>query len=368
MLKESCNLNIGNWSVNSADDPNNEFIGLEILLSLDLSSDSCDISVYAESRNQPDLAEGMTVGTTGTSGLGKTSGKSFSIQVRWSNIKAGDPITIQLTSGEVSDTVMTAEVQSIKSSFGQTVIEGRTGMQKLAGARLNQVYENQSLNQIVSDLASQIGIEIGEIGTGSTYSYFVVHESRNVLQYIRELAMREGMDVYFDTQNKLNVKKFNKTSADHTFSFGVDILDLQLLNHQMSSEHIAVYGESPSSNQGTDTWHWIAKDLSPFQGESGQGVKTLALQDSAIRTKDAADTLAASRLGVIKAHSTRGRLKILGNPKVKLADAIQIKNAEKPELNGLFKVSSVRHVLNKQEGYVTYIGFTGLGGQGQRGF
>jgi hypothetical protein len=359
MLGVAYNLNIGTWSASSADGSQTELIELEANLSLASPVNFCRVRVYASAASQDGLAGGL--------GSGEGGSESLAVQIRGKNVKAGDPIAIQLTSGEVSDTAMTAEVQSVNSSFGQTVIEGRTGMQKLAGARLNQVYENQSLNQIVSDLTSQVGIETGEIETGSTYSYFVVHESRNVLQHIRELAMREGMDVYFDTQNKLNVKKFNKTSADHTFSFGVDILDLQLLNHQMSSEHIVVYGESPSSNQGSDTWHWIAKDLSPFQGEAGQGVKTLALQDSVVRTKDAADTLAASRLGAIKAHSTRGRLKVLGNPKVKLADAIQIKNAEKPELNGLFKVSSVRHVLNKQEGYVTYIEFTGLGGQGQRG-
>jgi hypothetical protein len=60
-------------------------------------------------------------------------------------------------------------------------------------------------------------------------------------------------------------------------------------------------------------------------------------------------------------------LKILGNPKVKLADAIEIKNAPKPDLNGLFKVTSVRHVLNKREGYLTFVGFTGQGGAEKAG-
>jgi len=323
-------LQIGNWSVDSADDPNTELIAIEIHRSIALPQDLCCIHIYAPPAPQPGALEGLATEAEGALGLGGASGgEEFSVQVRGNRIKYDDQIAIELTSGDASDKVMTAEVTSMDSSFGQTRIAGRTGVQKLADTRLNQVYENRSLNQIVSDLASQVGIETGEIETGSTYFYFVVHESRNVLQHIRELAMREGMDVYFDTQNKLNVKKFSKTRADHAFSFGIDILDLQLLNHQMSSEHIVVYGESPSSNQGSDTWHWIAKDLSPFQGESGQGVKTMALQDSVIRTKDAADTLAASRFGAIKAHSTRGRLKVLGNPKVKLADAIQIKNAEK---------------------------------------
>jgi len=81
-----------------------------------------------------------------------------------------------------------------------------------------------------------------------------------------------------------------------------------------------------------------------------------------VRTKDAAKLLATSSLGAIKDQATRGRLKLLGAPQVTPGDAIEIKNAPKPELNGLFKVTSIRHVLNKRDGYLTFIGFSGQGG------
>ena len=55
----------------------------------------------------------------------------------------------------------------------------------------------------------------------------------------------------------------------------------------------------------------------------------------------------------------RGRqLKLLGSPQVKLGDAIEIQDAPRPELNGLFKVVAVRHVLNKCDGFVTWVSFT----------
>lgn len=362
MLHVDYNLNVGTWSVNSADDPRTELNRLETSLSLNSPNDTCGISVYAPPSGS--LA-GQTTQAAGALGLGGEGGAgTFSVQVRGDEIQYGDPITIELTSGEVSDKVMTAEVASIISSFSQTKITGRTGMQKLANTCLNQVYENQSLRQIVNDLAGQAEVDMGEIETGSTYPYFVVNESKNLLKYIRELAMREGMDLYFDTDNKLTLKKFSKSSADHIFRFGAEILDLQIASHQPAHEHVLASGESPASNQGSDTWHWIAKDLSPFQSEVGQGAKTLAIQDGVLRTKDAADSLATAKLGVIKDSSTWGRLKILGNPRVKLADAIAIRDAQKPELNGLFKVTSVRHVFNKQQGYLTFIGFTRFGSAG----
>ena len=361
MLQIRYAISIGNWLVNSADNPLTELISLDIKLGVNLPSDICRILVYAQPAPQPGLLEQAVGAAAGALGFGEEE-KAFSIQICGNDIKPGDPITIELTSGDASDKVMTAEVECINSSFGQTKITGRMGMQKLANTRLNLVYENQTLNQIVSDLAGQASVSTGQIETGSNYPYLVVHESKNLLKHILELAMREGMDLYFDTDNKLTVKKFNKSNADHTFYYGIDILDLQLFNHQPTSEHILIYGESPASNQGADTWHWLTKDLQPFQGEVGEGIKTLSIQDSAVRTKDAADRQAIAKLGAMKDQSTRGKLKILGNPTVKLGDAIEIKSAPKPELNGLFKVTSVRHIFNKRDGYLTFIDFTGQGG------
>jgi hypothetical protein len=368
MLRVNYNLSIGNWSVNSANDPRTEFIEVETYISLDSPCDLCRVSVYAPPPAKPGLLESLAGPAAGTLGLGGAAGQEkFSVQIRGKDVKEDDQITIELTSGDVSDKIMTAEVQTINSSLGQTRITGKTGRQKMANTCVNQVFENQSFSRVVKNLAGQAGVAAGNIDTGGTYPYLVVHESKNLYEIIRGLAMGEGMDVYFDTDNKLNIKKFNKTSADHTFYYGIDILDLQVFNCQMNKDHILVYGESPASKKGTDTWHWIAKDLSPFAGEIGEGGKTLSLHSGTVRTKDAADTLAASKYGAIKDSSAWGRLKIMGNPKVKPGDAIEIKNAVNPGLNGLFKVTSVSHVLNKQDGYLTYVGFTGSGGAKKAG-
>ena len=363
MQKVSYKITIGGWSINSADSPQTELTELMISYFLKTPNCICQITVYAPSPQQPSLLDQAVTEATSALGLGDSNGEeSFSIQVRGNNIKPDDPITIELTSGNKSGKIMTAEVNSICSTLGQTTISGTTGMQKLVSNRLNQIYENQSLKQIISDLASQVGVSTGEIEEGSTYPYFVVNETKNVFAHIKELAMRDGMDFYFNTDNKLTLQKFTKSSADHTFYYGIDVLDLQLKQHKPNNNLVRVYGESPASNQGTDTAHWLVKDISPFKSEVGDGSSVLALQDGAVRTKDAADQLAIAKLGAIKDQSSYGQLKLIGNSTVKLADAIEIKNVPKPELNGLFKVTSLRHELSKQTGYVTYVGFTGQGG------
>jgi len=363
----SYKLTVGNWSVDSANDPKTELLSVETRLSMNSSHDFARVVVYAPPAPQPGLLEQAVGAATEAVGLGGGEEESFSVQVRGNPIKHGDPLTVELTAGDRSGKVITTEVQSIQSSLGETVIVGSTGKRKIATSRIGQVYENQSLDQIVRDFASQAEIDVGDVASGSSYSYFVADQSRNMLRQLAELAKRDGLDLYFDADNKLTLKKFEKTSADHTLYYGIDILDLHLLNTHPPGEHLFVYGESPSSNQGSDTWHWFAKDLSSFRGELGEGVRTFAIQDSTLRTKDAADSLATSKLGALKDHASSGRLKVLGNPALKLGDALEIKNVPKPELNGLFKITGVRHVFNKGEGYLTWVEFSGQGGAAAAG-
>lgn len=368
MIKVDYKLSIAGWTVDSSQDPKTELVELETFASMDSPINGCRIALYAPPAAQPSLLDQAAGAAASAIGLGGGGGDTgFSIQVRGQKVKFTDKVTIELTAGDASGTLITADVQSIRSSFGLTEINGVTGMQKLAATRVNQVYSSQTLNQIVSDLVNQAGADTGTIDNGGTYSYFVAHESRSALAHVRELASLEGMDVYFDTSNQLNVTAFQKTSADHTFYYAIDVLDLELERVDGPVAHVVAYGESPASNQGSDTWHWLVKDLSPFQGDAGDGSKLLALGDRAIRTKDAADKFATAKLGAIKDHSSAGRLKLMGNPQVNLGDAFEIKGAKQSELNGLFKVTSVQHVFSKSQGYLTLVGFSGQGGAQQAG-
>jgi hypothetical protein len=362
-------LTIAGWSVNSADDPRTELVALETLAAIDSPGDVCRAALYAAPKKQAGLLEqavGMAAGAVdGALGLGGGAGASspaFSVDVRGEAVSHGDVMTVELKVGDSSAKVMTAEVQALESGFEQMRVTGRTGMQKLASMRINQVYENQNLGQIARDLAEQSGVQTGEIAQGSTYPYYVVHESKNLLRCLREMARREGMDLYFDENNRLTMKKFSKTNPDHIFRHGAELLALELRAHQAPSERVKVYGESTASSQGSDTWYWLVRDDPPARSEAGQGRKSLAAQDGVLRTKDAADSYAAAWLGALKDQALSGRLKILGNPKVKLGDAFSIQDSPRPELNGLFKVVAVRHVLNKRDGFVTWVTFTGQGG------
>ncbi len=365
MLRVGYKLEIGGWSVDSAADPRTELVGLETRLAMGSPTDGCRLEVFA-----PPAPRGGLVGPAAgaaAGALGGGGGAAFSVAVRGEAVEPGDRLTVELTAGERSAKAVTAEVQAVRSTLGRTDVFGATGAARLARARLNRVYENQTLRQIADDLAGQAGVQSGGGDTGSTYPYLVVDESRSVGAHLHALARRDGLDLYFDPDNQLHLRRFDKSSADHSFHYGIDILDLKLFNGRATSARVKVSGESPASQQGNDTWPWLAKDLSPFQGEAGDGGELLAIHDGAVRTKAQADQLATARHGAASDLATWGRLVILGNPTVQVADAIEIKGTPKPELEGLFKVTAVRHTLRRQSGFLTAVDFSGHGGAGGPG-
>jgi phage protein D len=369
MSAVSYDLTVGNWSVSSANDPRTELLEVETQLYLDSPCDTARVSVYAPPPAKPGLlaqAAGEAAAAAGSalglSGGGAAAPPAFSIEVRGKKVQLGDTMTIKLGADGNPATVLTGDIVPIETSLGRLTVTGRTGMQKLAESRVNQVYENRTLGQIVKDLCSQASVSAGDVDDGSKYPYVVAHETKSVLRTIRELASREGLDMYFDTDNKLNVKEFTKTSPDHTLYYGIDLLDAAFLNGDPTSEHVVVYGESPSSSQGSDTWSWLTKDRAPALGDVGNGARLTPLSDGALRSQDAAGTAAAARLGGMKDSATAGRIVMLGHPQINVADAVELKNVPRPEMNGLFKVVAVRHRYSKRSGYLTELTLTGHGG------
>jgi phage protein D len=343
MLRATYSLSVAGWSADSADDPRTELVELDVLHRLNSPAGHCRVTAYAPGGAAP------------------------------SQVAPGDTMSLELTSGSQSATVATVTVKAVETSLELVTIVGTTGMQPLAETRVNQVYENQSLGQVVRDLASQAGVDVGDVEQGGRYPYLVVHESRSVLRTVLGLARREGMDVWVDPDGRLNVKAFAKARADHVLRYGVEVLALEASSAEPVAEHVLVHGESPSSSTGADTWHWLAQDLSPHRGESGSGARTRAVQDGAIRTKAAADAAAKARLDAIVSGAATGRVTALGRPTIKLGDALALEDVPGGAIGGVLRLGSVRHVFNGREGYVTILGFSGqgpgpggaLGGAGQ---
>jgi hypothetical protein len=227
--------------------------------------------------------------------------------------------------------------------------------------RKNITRLNQKSGEIVSYLANEAGVEILRTDDGFELPYYAIDSGKNAYEHCIGLAKRNGFDLYCDEEGKLVFRKFSKTRADHTFTYVKNILAIQVNSSNPFYDGVEIYGDSPIGSKGKDTWCWYTRDFAPNKGSAGEKEKSLLIQDSIIRTKDAATACAQAKLSLMKRAHISGSATVPGDPNVKLGDAVEFKGCPQEELNQLFQVRRVRHMLNKDSGFRTEIGFCSTG-------
>jgi phage protein D len=276
-------------------------------------------------------------------------------------VAEGDPIALDLGyAGNGLSPVLKGAVRAVESGIATCRIEGLSPMTALLDLRLHQTYEKQTVGGIVSDLAGQAGLDVGQVEDGIDLPVYVVDDSKNAYEHARILAAKCGFDLYLDVDNKLVFKPFEKTRADHTFEYGLHVLAVDVQRQEPAYRRVEVWGESPASSQGEDAASWLTKKPQDFVGRAGSGEPLLRVQDRSIRTKAAAEASAQARLRQIEREALTGSLTVLGAPQVKLGDAVEVKGMPDAGANGIYQVRRIQHHLSKTGGFVTTIGWLGL--------
>jgi len=274
-------------------------------------------------------------------------------------IKKTDKVSIELGYSDKLMKVFSGSVDRIIPDITHVVVSGLSPFTALLSLRKDVKRLNQKSGEIVSYLANEAGVEILRIDDGFELPYYVIDSRKNAYEHCIGLAKRNGFDLYCDEEGKLVFRKYSKTRADHTFTYAKDILTVQVDSSSPLYKGVEVYGESTIGSKGKDSWCWYSKDFTSNKGLEGEEKKSLLIQDSIIRTKDAALACAQAKLNFMEKSSVFGSATVQGNPEVKLGDAVEFKECPQDELNQLFQVRQVRHILNKNSGFITEIGFCG---------
>ncbi|MCZ7359323.1 MAG: hypothetical protein O8C55_04535 [Candidatus Methanoperedens sp.] len=320
MQKPAYKIKIGSTTLDSS--MSQEIIGIGVDLDIDVPSDSFHITL------KPDT---------------KTSG-----------IKNGDSVIIELGYEGSLFKVLTGAVDTIKPSISELVVSGLSAVSILTATRVNQVYEKQSAGAIVKDLADKAGIAAKEVQDGMSFPMYVVDDTKDCYTQMRELARKCGFDLFMTGDGRLVFKKYERQTP-RPFKYGRDIIEAEVYEPMPIAACVKVYGESPSSSKGADTAHWVSKKV--VEGVAGKGSEIFLIEDPTVRDKDTADKVATSYLEIIMTPLS-GTLKLLGNARVGLGDTIEIKEVPDTRMNGEFEVTSISHIFNKNEGFVSVVGWT----------
>lgn len=275
-------------------------------------------------------------------------------------IKINDRVAIELGYADKFTKVFEGIVDRIIPGITHVSIEGLSPFASFLTMRKDATRLSQKSGDIVRYLAGEAGIEIAAVEDGFELPYYVIDSRKNAFEHCLGLAKKNGFDLYCNEEGKLVFRKFTKTRADHTFTYAKNLLSLQVFSSSPIYEGVEVYGESPVSSKGSDAWCWFAKDFTPNKGSKGKKETALLIQDSIIRSKNAAIAHAQAKLKALKNASLFGSAIIPGNSEVKLGDAVEFRDCPQDELNQVFQVRRIRHTLNKSLGFITEIGFSGI--------
>ncbi|MEH2168015.1 MAG: hypothetical protein V7K41_15325 [Nostoc sp.] len=269
-------------------------------------------------------------------------------------INLEDSISVELGDDKTQSLVFTGKVNSVDWGIDSVIIYADSSFKSLTTARLNVLFEKPSAGDIIKDIVqSRLKLPVAKIEDGLKFSVYTLGDRYPVYDQLQHLARQCGFDFYADTEDKAVFAQYNATTT-HECKYGEDILTYTLDQVNKTITGVEIYGESPASQgQGEQAYSWLTKK--EVKGTAGSNsAMMLRLADPTARTQQVANKIAAAVLQNLP-QKPRGTLKVLGNPKVKLGDVIQVTQMPISQQNGKFKITGVVHTLNRRSGFCTLI-------------
>ncbi|MFZ6028605.1 MAG: phage late control D family protein [Chloroflexota bacterium] len=270
-------------------------------------------------------------------------------------LRPGDPVGIALGYDKTATKVFTGSVTTLEQGLQNVTVYAASAFGALTASRFNLLFEKQSAGTMAGDLLGRCKVKKASVENGEKFATFTVSDRESAWEVLAGLARRCGFDFYADIDDKAHFKKY-AAGQTHSLEYGTHILDFYHGAVPAALDGVEVYGESPvGQGQGEDASAWLRKkEVKGSAGKSSGNV--LRLTDPAARTQDLARTLAKN---ILAAHQStaRGWMRLLGNPAIRLGDAVKVAGLPQSSQNGTYKVTGVRHRLCVRSGFITEVGW-----------
>ncbi|HEX6748282.1 MAG TPA: hypothetical protein VF092_13380 [Longimicrobium sp.] len=264
--------------------------------------------------------------------------------------------TLALALGDEGDEedVWSGEVVEVAAGEDGVALDGLAGTLELSRQRVSRTYLDQSVADVVNDLASPVSVD--KVGGDVKLSAYTVDDRRTVWAHLLELAALSGADVGSAPDGSLRFVPPRTGAADHRFRYGADVLSWRTSAASApTAGGVAAYGAA--SEAGAEQWHWLLREPA--------GTAPLRVVP-ALRTREAAEALADALAARAARAAVRGTLRLRGAPEVRPGDLVEVQDLPSAD-PGTLRVTGVEHVLDGRAGFVTTLRVEGSGGGGGLG-
>ncbi len=264
----------------------------------------------------------------------------------------GAAVAISLgdTGSEVD--VLTGQLHAPLAAPAGCVLEAYAATAELSHTYKSQTYVNQSVADIVNDLAGSVSID--KVDAPIQLGVYYADNGRSVWTHLQTLAQLAHADISSSPSGGL---RFVTPSAGLTpgrLRYGAEVLDWSI-GPAPAPEAAAFAAHGAGSEAGANKWHWVLHD--PV-GAGGSRTRVAG----GVATRDAAEAAGRAAEGRAKRAARRGSVLITGDASIRPGDVVELADVPNADL-GPLRVLRVQHRLDRG-GFVTRLRVEGTGGGG----
>ena len=269
---------------------------------------------------------------------------------RFATAAAGAAMSLSLGERGAEEPVWTGEVSGRRLLPQAVVLDGIAATVTLSRSARSQSYLNQTVADIVRDLAGSATID--KVESDLKLHAYHVDNRRPLWSHLKDLARLVDADLCSAADGGLRFVPAGAAVTPLALRYGADLLDWSLSTRSTpQAAAVAAYGAA--SEQGAARWHWIGHD--PL----GAGAAATRLP-AALATRDAAQLIGEALAQRARRTAIAGEVLVVGSPKIRPGDAIEL--TDLPSGNpGILRVRSLRHTFDVVSGFLTRLRLEGAG-------
>ncbi|BDI04723.1 hypothetical protein [Sphaerotilus microaerophilus] len=252
--------------------------------------------------------------------------------------------------------VWTGEVSARRQQPDAVALEGLATTVALNRSHKAQSYLNQTVADIVRDLAGEVSIDQAQAGL--KLHAFHVDNRRPVWAHLRTLARLVGAELGSAADGGLRFLPAAGPAAPVALRYGAELLDWQVRRFAIPGA-AAVAAEGAASEQGDARWHWLAHDPVGDKGATAGPTRVPA----ALATRDGAQAVAQALAQRAQRAALQAQVLIVGRAALRPGDMVELVDLPGGS-PGVLRIRALRHTLDVRSGFLTRLELEGGEGSG----
>jgi len=270
------------------------------------------------------------------------------------SVDNGAAVSLDMGWGESGKPVFTGTVQSLEYALNEVHGIAHGAQKGLVETRVDETFVDQNAGDIARALADQAGIETGTVDPGIRLPRYLADGSLSLFDHLHILARICGVDVFTDATGAVNFTKREAFTPDHTFEYGINLMDARITRTTPAVSSVQVVPESPASQAGIEAASWFVKSSRDIAATTGEG-NTRRFTSALCATQEAAQTAADAYQRDIDRRAVKGQIMVMGLAGAVPGQVAALKQMPDAALNGTYEISGVDHCLDGIRGFLTTI-------------